>query len=475
VTTVFRPALTPTSNGPVPPLVPSQAFVGVDERVPIGGGEVRYINLDNAATTPPLRAVVDAVLGTLRTYGSVHRGSGFKARVSTAAYDDAHRQMVAFVGADPETHVAIFGRNTTDALNKLANRLPMPPGAIVVSTLMEHHSNDLPWRRRATVVRARVTADGRLDEDDVDRLLARHAGRLAVVAVSGASNITGLVQPVHRLARKAHAAGARIVVDAAQLVAHRRIDMRPDDDPEHLDFIAFSGHKMYAPFGSGVLIGPRDVFEEGDPDVVGGGTVDLVTEDHVVWAGPPDREEAGTPNAVGAVAMVAAARQLNAWGLERIGRHEAALASYARRRLREVPGLTLYGDVEPADRVGAIAFNLASADHALVAAVLGYGFGIGVRNGCFCAQPYAAHLLGIPPAHHRAWEAGRSVRPGMVRISLGLYNTTGDIDAAVAVLHDVAAGRHVRDYERISADEYAPRCRTGSGIHARWTSAPGRH
>jgi selenocysteine lyase/cysteine desulfurase len=470
----FQTASGSGDAGGIPPLVLDRAFVGIDERVPIATGEVRYINLDNAATTPPLRAVLDAVLRMLRTYGSVHRGAGYKARTSTAAYDNAHRSIADFVGANPETQIAIFGRNTTEALNKLANRLPMPPGAVVVTTMMEHHSNDLPWRRRATVVRARVTADGRLDEEDFDRLLARHAGRLAIVAVSGASNVTGLIQPVHQLARKAHAAGARIVVDAAQLVAHRRIDMKPDGDPEHLDFVAFSGHKMYAPFGAGVLVGPRDVFLAGAPDVVGGGTVDLVTEDDVVWAGLPDREEAGTPNAVGAVAMAESARQMRAWGMDRIGDRETALASYARWRLREVPGLTIYGDVDAVDRVGAIAFNLATADHALVAAILGYEAGIGVRNGCFCAQPYTAHLLGISPAQLRAWDR-LSVRPGMVRISLGLYNTTDDVDLAVAVLHDIAGGRHVRGYERVSADEYAPRRRAEPGGRARWTSAPGRH
>src|SRR5690606_29225220 len=211
-----------------------------------------------------------------------------------------------------------------------------------------------------------------------------------------------------------------------------------------------------APFGAGVLIGPRDVLLAGAPDVVGGGTVDLVTEDNVVWADLPDREEAGTPNAIGAVAMAAAARQLSGWGMEAVRAHESSLAAHARARLREVPGLTIYGDVDSVERVGAIAFNLASADHALVAAVLGHEAGIGVRNGCFCAQPYVARLLGVSPAEHRAWTPG-AIRPGMVRISLGLHNTAEEIDAAAAVLHDVARGRYVSGYERASADEYAPR------------------
>jgi cysteine desulfurase/selenocysteine lyase len=436
------------------------AFVGTDERVPSADGELRrYVNLDNAATTPPLQVVADAVQDCLRCYSSVHRGAGYKARASTAAYDDAHATIARFVGADPDSHVVIFGKNTTEAINKLSYRLPMPPDAVVLTTLMEHHSNDLPWRRRATVVRARVTADGRLDEDDFDRLLARYSGRVALVAVSAASNVTGLVQPIHRLARKAHAAGARIFVDAAQLVAHRRLDVRADSDPEHLDFVAFSGHKMYAPFGTGVLIGPREVFRAGDPDYVGGGTVDTVTEEAVTWADLPDRDEAGTPNAIGAVAIAAAARALSVWGMDAVQAHEAVLADYARARLRAVPGVTIYGDSaagpEP-DRVGVIPFNLAAADHALVAAVLGYEGGVGVRNGCFCAQPYVAHLLGLLPGRQAGQESPDGIRPGMVRISLGAYNTPADVDAAVEMLVRIANGRYRYGYAWTASHQYVP-------------------
>ncbi len=437
-----------------------RAFIGLDEPIPLAAGRAgRYINLDNAATTPPLRAVADAVQQALLCYGSVHRGAGYKARMSTAAYESARTAVGAFVGADPATHTVIFVKNTTEAINKLANRLPMPAGAVVLTTMLEHHSNDLPWRRRASVVRVRCTPDGQLDEDDFDRQLAGHAGRIALVAVSAASNVTGLVQPIHRLARKAHAVGAPIFVDAAQLVAHRRLDIRKQDDPEHIDFVAFSGHKMYAPFGTGVLIGPRTTFRSGAPDAVGGGTVHTVSEDDVTWADVPDREEAGTPNAIGAIALAAAARTLSAWGFEALAAHETALAAYARARVGAVPGATIYGEpVRGAapDRVGVVPFNLATADHALVAAVLGYEAGIGVRNGCFCAQLYVAHLLGLPrdpTAHVRVTGA---LRPGMVRISLGAYNTRDEVDAAVEVISHIANGRLTGRYRRTSDEEYAP-------------------
>src|SRR5262245_54095774 len=251
-----------------------ERVLGLDQRVPLLNGRLaRYVNLDNAASTPPLRDVADAVQAFLPFYASVHRGTGYKSRVSTALYDEAHRTVARFVGADPATAAVVFGKNTTEAINKLAHRYPLGPDAVVISTEMEHHSNDLPWRGRAQVVRAGLTREGRLDEEHFDDLLARYRRRVALVVVSGASNVTGFVQPVHRLARKAHAAGARILVDAAQWAPHRAIDVRPADDPEHLDYVALSAHKMYAPFGTGALVGRADVFEAGAPEYRGGGTV----------------------------------------------------------------------------------------------------------------------------------------------------------------------------------------------------------
>ena len=441
-------------------------IVGLDEEVPLLDGRmVPYINLDNAASTPPLREVVDALQHFLRYYSSVHRGSGFKSRVSTATYDEAHDTVAHFVGADTRTNTVIFVKNTTEAINKLAFRVPLNPDSVVVSTMMEHHSNDLPWRRRANVVRADVTPDGRLDEDHVDRLLDEFGERIALVTVSGASNVTGFVQPIHRLARKAHAVGARIFVDAAQLAPHRRIDVKPDDDPEHLDFVALSAHKMYAPFGTGALVGRRDVFLDGAPEHQGGGTVDLVTPTEVHWAGLPDREEAGTPNVVGAVAMAVAARALSGAEMDRIARHEASLTAHALECLRALPGVTIYGQSDPrddSDRVGVIAFNLHGVHHALVAAILGYEAGIGVRSGCFCAQPYVAYLLGLGRSEMTDWQreqaaGNRWARPGMVRISLGAYNTMEEIDALVEMLWRIIRNDYQGQYYQVpESGDYKP-------------------
>ena len=197
-------------------------ILGVDEPVPtLEGRLLPYVNLDNAATTPPFVTVMDAIERFLPYYSSVHRGTGYKSRLSTRVYEEARDTVGRFVGADAERDVTILARNTTEAINKLARVMPIADGAVVLTTLLEHHSNDLPWRARARTVLVRACPDGSLDEDDLDRHLSRHAGRVALVAVSGASNVTGFVQPVHRLAEKVHHAGGRILVDAAQLAAPR--------------------------------------------------------------------------------------------------------------------------------------------------------------------------------------------------------------------------------------------------------------
>jgi selenocysteine lyase/cysteine desulfurase len=430
-------------------------IIGIDHPIPLlDGRRVPYINLDNAASTPAMKDVMDAVERFLPYYSSVHRGTGFKSRLSTVAYDEAHEVIARFVGADPESNAVIFGKNTTEAINKLSFRLGLTSDDVVLTTLIEHHSNDLPWRGHATVVHVRATPEGRLDEDDFDRQLAAHRGRVKLVAVTAASNVSGFIQPVHRLARKAHEAGAWILADCAQIAAHARIDMKPDDDPEHLDFVALSAHKMYAPFGTGALVGRRDVFMATGPEYPGGGTVDVVTPDEVFWAGLPDREEAGSPNVVGAVAMAAAATALMDVGMDAVSAHEHELIVYALRRLREVPGLTIYGETDPArasEKVGVIPFNLEGKSHYLVAAILGYEGGIGVRSGCFCAHPYVVHLLALSESEQQEWrrqmlDGDKSNMPGMLRVSFGCYNTTDDIDRLVEMLQRIARDEYSGDY-----------------------------
>jgi selenocysteine lyase/cysteine desulfurase len=295
---------------------------------------------------------------------------------------------------------------------------------------------------------------GRLDEADLDRLLATYAGKVKLVAITGASNVTGHLPDIHRLAEKAHQAGAQILVDAAQLAPHRRIAMGALDDPAHLDYVTLSAHKMYAPFGTGALIGRRDTFEQGEPEYRGGGTIELVTVDLVEWAGPPDRDEAGSPNVVGAVALAAAIRVINKLGMDVIAEHEAELTAYALDALSSIEGLHIYGDTDPANavhRLGVVPINIDGLSHFLVAAILGAEWGIGVRNGCFCAHPYLLHLLGRSAeesdrVRHDILENNRTDMPGLTRISFGLYNTAEEIDVLRQALINITRGKYYGRY-----------------------------
>jgi len=431
-------------------------LVGIDTRVPVlFGPDRRYVNLDNAASTPTFGPIMAKVDEFLEYYANVHRGTGYKSLVSSWAYDEAREVVARFVKADLKQQAVIFTRNTTESTNKLARIYPFRSGNIVLTTMMEHHSNDLPWRRRSRVVHVGLQGDGSLDLDDYRRRLAEYRGRVDLVAVTGASNVSGWLNPVGLLARLAHEAGARFALDAAQLAAHRPIDVRPVGHPEHVDFLSISGHKMYAPYGAGALVADRAPLEEVQPDLVGGGMVDMVSLDDAWWRELPEREEAGTPDIVGVVALAAAIRMLERIGWDPIVEHEQHLTGYMLRQLHAIPGLTVYGQSDPADvtsRLGAFSFNLAGMHHALVAAILSYEGGIAVRCGCFCAHPYMLCLLKVPP--EQAEQVRKEIRahdrsniPGAVRASVGLYNDETDVDALCDCLRRILAGDYQGKYE----------------------------
>ncbi|RMI03755.1 MAG: aminotransferase class V-fold PLP-dependent enzyme [Calditrichaeota bacterium] len=449
-----------------------QQVVGVEKEVPLlDGRTTRYIYFDNAASTPILQPVLDAVNEFMEWYSSVHRGTGFKSRLATHFHEYSREVVARFVNVDLDHHTVIFGKNATEAINKLAHRVDMPPESIVLCTRMEHHSNDLPWRQRARVIHVEVDEQGRLIEEDLIAKLEKYHRKVALFAVTGASNVTGWVNDVHRLAEICHSYGVKIMVDAAQWIPHRRVDMKPQDDPQHIDFLAFSAHKIYAPLGAGVLIADKDAFAEGPPDLVGGGTVDVVSLDYAFWTALPEREEAGSPNTVGIVALAKALQVMEELGMENVAAHEARLTRYALERLNRMPNLTIYGGTDPdhlENRMGVIAFNVEGVPNALTAAILGWEGGIGVRNGCFCAHPYIKHLLRVNEQQERAMEerilrGDRSNLPGAVRVSFGIYNTEAEIDAFLEVLERIVR----REWE----GEYVEDSRTGE-FHPRGVEIP---
>ncbi len=430
-------------------------IMGIDTVVPLlDGSRVSYVFLDNGASTPSFRHAFDTMAEFMPFYSGVHRGTGFKSLLATQVFDEAHVIAGNFVGADPERNTVIFVKNTTEAVNKLANRCDWREGDVVITTLMEHHSDDLPWRKHARVLHVGVDDKGYLDMEALRAAFRAHAGHVRFLAVTGASNITGIINPIHELAQLAHEHGAYIFVDAAQLAPHRPIDVLGDDDPGHIDFIAYSAHKMYAPFGIGVLVGNTEYFSAGDPDMVGGGVVDIVEEDFVAWSAPPAREEAGSPNVPGAVALAAAIHMLQGVGMEHIATHEHELVSHTIEEMKKIPGIVLYGPdrrEEMAGKVGVIAFDIAGVPHAKVAAILSAEGGVGVRNGCFCAHPYVKRLLkfdedAAKEVTQEILGGDRTNLPGLVRASFGCYNNHDDVDRLLRVLHRIARGEYSGSY-----------------------------
>ncbi|MFD9892355.1 aminotransferase class V-fold PLP-dependent enzyme [Amycolatopsis sp. NPDC059027] len=402
------------------------AVTGAGLSVPlVTGGEIGYANLDHAASAPCLDAVRRAVDEFLPWYASVHRGAGFASQVSTRLYERTRDILRRFVDAR-STDTVVFTRNTTDSFNLLARSLPRHTSVVVFDT--EHHAALLPWRgpnvRRIPTPRTRLAAVSAVDE-----ALAECPQGPRLVVVTGASNVTGELLPVAEIAAVARRHGARIALDAAQLAPHRRISLRELD----VDYVALSGHKLYAPFGAGALVGRADWLRAAQPYLAGGGATKLVTGEAddlgVVWNAGPERHEAGSPNTVGVYALGVACEQLAAhW--DAVGAHEEVLLARLRKGLAAIPGcaeLRLFD--APVDRVGTVSFVVDGFEPGWLAAVLSAEYGIGVRDGAFCAHVATKRLIGV------AGGAGQQA----VRVSLGLGSTTEHVDRLVLALRQIVA------------------------------------
>jgi selenocysteine lyase/cysteine desulfurase len=452
-----RPRLVPLPR-PAEPVEPDPlALLDAELTVPlVTGGEVRYLNFDYAASAPCAAAALTAVRAALPTYASVHRGAGLPSQLTTRRYEAARAAVARFLGCRPDDAL-LFCRNTTDATNLLARALPAGTSVVVFET--EHHATLLPWRhtdrtgggtvrlpapaspgeavrfldaalrelRRA--VPAATTAAGGPDDP---------AERPILVAVTGASNVTGEVWPVAELATTAHRYGARILLDAAQLAPHRPVDVAALG----VDYVALSGHKLYAPFGAGVLAGRPDWLAAADPYLAGGGATALVGDatHEVRWSDGPARHEAGTPNVLGAVALAAVCDALGAADRAALAAREEALTARLRAGLAGIDGvveLSLFGPAAP--RVGIAAFAVLGLDSDVLAAALSAEYGIGVRDGLFCAHPLTRRLLrgaaGLPRT--------------AVRASIGLGTTGSDVDRLVAAVAELAANGTRWTYEQV--------------------------
>ncbi|MEV4627760.1 aminotransferase class V-fold PLP-dependent enzyme [Micromonospora sp. NPDC049523] len=390
------------------------------------------VNLDYAATAPCARAAADAVAELLPWYGSVHRGAGALSQRSTLAYERARQTVGDFLGTRADDEV-IFTRNTTDALNLLARALPA--GTTVVTFGGEHHANLLPWPNtvRLPVPASPAAAVTALSQALRELRRESDPAEPILVTVTGASNVTGERWPVTELAAVAHRYGARIAVDAAQLAPHAPVDIAGSG----IDYVAISGHKLYAPFGTGVLAGRADWLDAAPPYLFGGGaTLGVGSATHDVrWAEGPGRHEAGTPNLLGAVALAAVCTALGEADRAELHAREQELLTRLRSGLNALPGIVELRTFDAdAPRVGIVSFVVAGRDSAEVAAELARGHGIGLRDGLFCAHPLARRLLGEAAAR-----SGRAdLPPTALRASIGLGSTAAHVDRLLDALAELS-------------------------------------
>lgn len=388
----------------------------------LDGTERPLVYLDHAASTHPPSSVVAEYADFLeRDYANVHRATYALARSATDRFEQAFRTCAEFVGGNLDEGCVVFTGNTTQGCDLVAHCVQHLPGKVLVTDL-EHHSNDLPHRRRGEVLRARLTSEGRLDLGHVEELLRRE--RVKLLAVCGAANVTGWMPPIAELARMAHEHGALIAVDAAQLIAHVPVDVRAGDPSRGIDFLVAAGHKAYAPFGIGFVYARRALLDGAPPILPGGGTAMTVTEESAEFMPSPDRHQGGTPNIAGAIAFAAMLRYLQAIGMQRVREHELALLRRAWAALRSMPDVTLYGPDALEERVGIVTFNVHGVSDMLAAAVLGDEFAVAIRNGRFCAHVHVANLL----RSKGGFTADGDAKPSAVRASFGLYSDDSDLD-----------------------------------------------
>ena len=409
--------------------------VGLNEKMELANGETKAVtNFDNAATTPALQPVMDEINEQLKKYGSIGRGFSPKSDYSTDLYNNTRDKVLEFVGADPEKYTVFYINNTTDGLNKLASALIEKKSDLVLTTRIEHHSNDLPWRENGTVIYAEVDDQGRVMYDDIEKQLKNN--KVKYVSVTAASNVTGYVTDVHRVAKLAHKYGAKIIVDGAQIVAHRKFSMKGESEDEDIDFFVFSAHKMYSPYGGGAVVGLTDELMSHMPKFYGGGTIHIVGDEWVEYAEAPKSYEAGSPNYPGVVGLGKAIDILEEIGFDDIEAHEKALNQRLVDGLLKIDNSIVYGDTEDlSDRVGVVTFNFSDINSQLVAEELSNTYGIATRRGAFCANPYVWRLYGLSDEEVRNFaECSDTNTPGMIRVSFGIYNTEEEVDYLLEVL-----------------------------------------
>ncbi len=437
-------------------------FIGLDTRYEIADGQcLQRIHMDGAASPLAAEIAQTTMQNMLPHYSNTHSYVHSSAHISTKALTWATDITLDFVGAKSDVYTAIYsGSGATAAINRVARGLSIARKErnIVLVSAMEHHANDLPHREQGNqVIYIPLTGEGAnqgaVDLIALEKLLSKHRDQINYVAVSMVSNVTGIVNPVTEIARLAHKHDALLIVDGAQAIAHIPIELSQSDPSNEIDFFIFSGHKLYTPGSPGILIAKKTLLKQMGGQDLGGGSVSEVSyHDYELQTEFPYREQSGTPNILGAIALAAVMQALEQYGKDNINRHNRELILSLVSSLSKQPNIVIYGD-QDSQRTGAIAFNHSQIDHGLLAAILNDYYAIAVRNECFCAHPYVSSMLkeelwkldldDISPDQEQAYI---NAKRGMVRISISLYNNQSDIDYLINSIKEISL--KINEYQK---------------------------
>jgi len=442
-------------------------FIGLDTVYTLADGrKTSRIYLDSTASTLMMGSVHDMMEEFLDHYANSHSILHFSAKITTNQYNWAHQRVLSFLGADPDKYTCFFtGSGTTSGINRLARVLRdyRKERDVVLISIMEHHSNDLPHRKHAGKV-IHISLEnqenghpGSLDLAKLEKTLIKFQNRVNYVSITGVSNVTGIINPIHDIAEIAHNYGALILVDGAQAAAHMPVKISGHSNPSRdIDAFVFSGHKTYVPGSPGVVVCRKDILSAIEPEELGGGMVDDVFVDkYIIKDNFPDREEAGTPNIPGAIALAAAIEVMDKIGMDNIYQEEDELVKNAMHRMEKNQDIAIYGetDTNKCSRAGSISFNIKGMDHGLVASILNDYFNLAVRNECFCAHPYVKELIlddlleAVTDIPEDELEKKYKLIAGMVRASFGIYNQPEDVDALVNALEDIISKKN--DFKKL--------------------------
>lgn len=423
------------------------AFIGTNLLVETIQGEfVKRVYFDSAASTLALKPSQTIMQNFLNYYSNSHSSVHLTAKISTQLVEWAQDRIKRFVGADEHYSTIFIGSGTTAVMNRLAAGLSKlrPNRKTVLLSIMEHHSNDLPHRLSGNQVIHLNVIDEEgafvgIDLKKLENILIEQNGNVNYISITGASNVTGNIIPIHDIAEIAHKYDAYIIVDGAQLISHSPVQLVNDNPSRSIDFFIFSGHKMYSPGTPGVLVGKSDLLQKMTPEYYGGGMVNAVsTYDFELATSVSDKEHAGTLNIPGILTIAATIEFMSKIGMENVYEKEIKLTNYLIKEIAEIPGISIYPKKNDGNKIGIVSFNLIGVPHQLLATVLNDYFGIAVRNDCFCAHPFVRECL-----KEELWniedEDQIDLFKGMVRVSLGIYSTKADVDLLITALKKITS------------------------------------